>query len=115
MTLTMDTIDERAAHRTNKERLSFTIKNLFGLLFLDLLLFLPAGTLNWPAAWVYLGLFQLVLFASSIYTDPELLRDERGVGQAGRKSWDLIQLGMGLWHMGNGRESLLLQSRPHST
>ena len=89
MTTPIDTMDNGSPRRTNKERRSFAIKNLFGLLFYGLLLFLPAGTLNWPAAWVYLGLFLLVLIASSIYTDPELLRDERGVGQAGRKNWDL--------------------------
>jgi protein-S-isoprenylcysteine O-methyltransferase Ste14 len=72
-----------------KDILGYGIRNLFGVAFSGLLLFLPAGTLAWPNAWVYLALFLLVLIASSIYTDPELLRDERGVGKTGRKGWDL--------------------------
>lgn len=69
--------------------LGYGLKSIFGIAFYGLLLFLPAGTLTWPHAWVYLGLFLLVVVASSQYTDPELLRDERGTGQAGRKGWDL--------------------------
>jgi hypothetical protein len=72
-----------------KSILGYGFKNFFGVAFYGLLLFLPAGTLAWPHAWVYLALFLIVLIASSIYTDPELLRDERGIGQTGRKGWDL--------------------------
>jgi protein-S-isoprenylcysteine O-methyltransferase Ste14 len=72
-----------------RNSVGYAIKSVFGVLFFGLLLFLPAGTFRWPMAWIYLILFLLVVIASSIISDPELLRDERGVGQAGRKSWDL--------------------------
>lgn len=84
-----DTSIKVSDRQSKKSILGYGIKNLFGVAFYGLLLFLPAGTLAWPHAWVYLGLFLLVLIASSINTDPELLRDERGVGQTGRKGWDL--------------------------
>jgi protein-S-isoprenylcysteine O-methyltransferase Ste14 len=90
MTTTIEPSEEASSERSVKDVIGYAIKNLFGVAFYGLLLFLAAGTLNWPGAWIYIVLFLLVLIASSLYTDAELLRTERGVGQAGRKSWDLI-------------------------
>ena len=84
-----DTTNAKSGRESLKSILSYGIKNFFGVAFYGLLLFLPAGTLAWPHAWVYLVLFLMVLIASSLYTDPELLRDERGMGKSGRKAWDL--------------------------
>lgn len=86
---TSDTSTNVTERVISKDRLSYLIKSLLGLVFYGLLLFLPAGTLAWPHAWVYLLIFLIVVLASSIFSDPELLRNERGVGQSGRKGWDL--------------------------
>jgi protein-S-isoprenylcysteine O-methyltransferase Ste14 len=89
VTTTIDPSEQTSSLRPVKDVIGYAIKNLFGVAFYGLMLFLAAGTLNWPGAWIYLVLFLLVLIASSLFTDAELLRDERGVGQAGRKGWDL--------------------------
>lgn len=86
---TSDTSTNVTERTSSKDRLGYLIKSLLGLVFYGLLLFLPAGTLAWPHAWVYLLIFLIVVLASSIFSDPELLRNERGVGQSGRKGWDL--------------------------
>lgn len=47
-----------------------------GLLFVGGLLFLPAGTLHWPGAWLFLGLLfgpMLILGAVLFFKAPELL------------------------------------------
>jgi protein-S-isoprenylcysteine O-methyltransferase Ste14 len=86
---TTNTTNQSTKHQSFQAALGYGIKNFFGVAFYGVLLFLPAGTLAWPHAWVYLGLFMIVLIASSLYTDPQLLRDERGMGKSGRKNWDL--------------------------
>jgi protein-S-isoprenylcysteine O-methyltransferase Ste14 len=89
MTTTLDSPSKSLTHRPFKVILGYAIKSLFGVAFYGAILFLAAGTLRWPGAWIYLVLFLLVLMASSLFTNAELLRDERGVGQQGRKTWDL--------------------------
>ena len=71
-----------------------------------LLLFLPAGTLDWAAGWVFLALFFGCSIAITVWllkANPGLL-DERmtGLGKADQKSWDkaimvLIQLFFWAW------------------
>ena len=55
------------------------------------LLFLSAGTLHWPAAWWYLGLYIGMLIVASFLMIPnrsEVIA-ERGKGTQGGKRWDL--------------------------
>lgn len=58
------------------------------------MLFLPAGTLDWPAAWVYLVLLFSFTIGISVWLsrfNPELLEERmRGVGKPGQKSWDKV-------------------------
>jgi hypothetical protein len=52
------------------------LQALFGAVFLALVLFLPAGTANWPEGWIYLALFSLCTLATSFWllkNDPALL------------------------------------------
>jgi protein-S-isoprenylcysteine O-methyltransferase Ste14 len=61
------------------------------LFVMDVVLFLSAGTLDWPAAWIFTGLYGAFLIAFSIYTsfnDPGLLK-ERGRKAENVKPWDL--------------------------
>lgn len=67
------------------------------------LLFVPAGTLNWPEGWVYLvlvcglGLISGLVIAKH---DPELLKERMGLPvQKDQKSWDKILLSVffALW------------------
>lgn len=73
-----------------RDVIRFVVKTAIGVVFLGLLLFLPDGTLEWPMAWTYLGIFMVVNLASAWAVDPELLLEERGIGKEGRKRWDVI-------------------------
>ena len=60
------------------------------------LLFVPAGTAAWPAAWVFLVMmfaFTIALTVWLVRFDPALL-DERmsGVGKSDQKTWDKVLL-----------------------
>jgi protein-S-isoprenylcysteine O-methyltransferase Ste14 len=61
-----------------------------------LLLFLPAGTIDWPAAWVYLVLVFGFTIGISVWLarfNPELLEERMsGIGKPGQKSWDKVFL-----------------------
>ena len=51
-------------------------KFLFGLIIIALLLFIPAGTLNYPNAWLFLALLFIPMFVAGIVMyikSPELL------------------------------------------
>jgi protein-S-isoprenylcysteine O-methyltransferase Ste14 len=54
------------------------VQNLAFMVFLGLLLFLPAGTLAWPQAWIFLALFDGCCVAFGLWlrkTDPGLLAE----------------------------------------
>ncbi len=51
-------------------------------------LFASAGTLDWPAAWFFLGLTALVFLFGLLVIDPELVRQRAGA-EHGLKAWDL--------------------------
>jgi protein-S-isoprenylcysteine O-methyltransferase Ste14 len=63
-----------------------------------LALFLPAGTLAWPAGWVFLLLFFGFVIALSLWLlkhNPGLLTERMtGVGKADQKAWDKVFLGL---------------------
>jgi len=58
------------------------------------LLFIPAGTLNWPAAWVFLlemGAWAFAMGAWLAKNDPQLLAERlKPLNQPGQKRWDRI-------------------------
>jgi len=67
-------------------------KVVFGVLFQFPILFLPAGTLDWPAAWLYLLFFACYAFAVTLYLkrrNPELLR-RRTSYRMPEKGWDKL-------------------------
>lgn len=59
-----------------------------------LALFLPAGTVAWPAGWVFLGLFFGFVTVISLWllrNNPDLLTERlTGVGRADQKAWDKV-------------------------
>ena len=61
-----------------------------------LVLFLPAGTLDWPAAWVYLVLLFSFTIGISVWLlrfNPDLLSERMsGIGRPGQKTWDKVFL-----------------------
>ncbi|MBU0492823.1 MAG: isoprenylcysteine carboxylmethyltransferase family protein [Chloroflexi bacterium] len=66
------------------------------ILGMDLLLFVPAGTLDWPAAWVFSALyafFLLVYMVWGTFKAPDLLKERSRVAE-NVKVWDKIIMGM---------------------
>jgi protein-S-isoprenylcysteine O-methyltransferase Ste14 len=63
-----------------------------------LVLFLPAGTLDWPAAWAYLVLLFGFTIGISVWLsrfNPELLEERMsGIGKPGQKRWDKVFLAL---------------------
>jgi protein-S-isoprenylcysteine O-methyltransferase Ste14 len=59
-------------------------------------LFIPAGTIAWPAAWIFLALmfgFTVAISLWLVRNDPELLAERMsGIGKADQKTWDKILL-----------------------
>jgi protein-S-isoprenylcysteine O-methyltransferase Ste14 len=51
-----------------------------------------AGTIDWPAAWLYLGLYVTMLVVGALVLLPQRsgVIEERSRGQAGAKPWDLV-------------------------
>lgn len=65
------------------------------ILFFSLPLFLAAGTLAWPAGWVYLVLFFSFTFALTSWLfrhNPGLLKERMSMSGSGQKSWDKVFL-----------------------
>jgi protein-S-isoprenylcysteine O-methyltransferase Ste14 len=55
-----------------------TFQTCLGLAVMAMLLFMSAGTLHWPAGWVFLAELGILGFASGLWlarTDPDLLRE----------------------------------------
>jgi protein-S-isoprenylcysteine O-methyltransferase Ste14 len=55
-------------------------------------LFVPAGRLDWSAAWVYLGIVNGFMIANIVYLqreNPELVRQRTRLGR-GTKRWDVV-------------------------
>jgi protein-S-isoprenylcysteine O-methyltransferase Ste14 len=66
------------------------IKGVVTVLFLLALLFVPAGTLNWPEAWVFLIFYFLFVSGAVIWmkkNDPDLLRERTKI-KKDVKGWD---------------------------
>jgi protein-S-isoprenylcysteine O-methyltransferase Ste14 len=78
-------------------------RTLISLLILGLVLFAAAGSLDWPAAWIYLLLFAASSLGGGFWLarhDPELLKERLGsLFQREQKPWDRIFMGamLALW------------------
>lgn len=72
----------------------FVRRTALSLVLLGLILFGAAGTLAWPAAWIYIGLTAVVSFGGGLWLarhDPALLRERlRPVIQRDQKRWDRV-------------------------
>jgi protein-S-isoprenylcysteine O-methyltransferase Ste14 len=59
-------------------------------------LFVPAGTLRWPQAWVFIALqfgFSIAIGAWLLRRDPDLLAERMtGIGRADQEKWDKVLL-----------------------
>ncbi len=68
----------------------YLIKNIVGALFMVAILLIAAGRIDWIMGWVYVGLLTLGSVVSVLFTDPQLLSEERDIGKKGAKNWDRL-------------------------
>jgi protein-S-isoprenylcysteine O-methyltransferase Ste14 len=72
----------------------FVLRTTFWLLFIAVLLFASAGTVDWPGAWIYLAFAVAVSVAGGLWLlrrDPGLLAERLGsLFQRDQKGWDKI-------------------------
>jgi protein-S-isoprenylcysteine O-methyltransferase Ste14 len=77
-----------------------TLRNfLLGVIALGVVLFLPAGTLNYWQAWVFIILFMVLVTTQGIYLsikDPELLERRKQIAPAGESTKQKIFIIVGL-------------------
>jgi len=71
--------------RKNMLRRGVQLSIFFGLI--AVLLFVSAGTLKWPFAWVYIGLSVILVIINAIVFPPELIA-ERGRKKEDAEKWD---------------------------
>jgi protein-S-isoprenylcysteine O-methyltransferase Ste14 len=67
-----------ASERERRVIAKLLLQNLIWILVMGALLLVPAGTLHWPAAWVFLGTIAILGVASGLWlasTDPALLAE----------------------------------------
>ena len=75
-------------------QLSFVATMLAMVLFFALLLLVPAGRLDWPLAWIYIGIVVSYIGALWLLLDrhnPELIARRKRIGE-GTKIWDKVWL-----------------------
>ena len=68
---------------------------VIGFLVMALALFLPAGTIAWPAGWIFLILlygFLLVGIWMLLKSNPGLLQERLSLSQPNQKAWDRVFL-----------------------
>lgn len=68
---------------------------VFSFLLMALALFLPAGTIAWPAGWIYLILlfgWLLVGIGLLLKYNPGLLAERLSLSQPNQKAWDKVFL-----------------------
>ncbi len=56
-------------------------------------LFIPAGRLDWPQAWAYLGILTVSIVVVVVLGDPEMIRVRTGSMEKGAKRWDPLLAG----------------------
>lgn len=67
------------------------VATVVSFLGIALILFLPAGTLLWPAGWIFFVLllgYTVVNFGMLLTSNPDLLQERFKLSQPNQKSWD---------------------------
>ena len=68
---------------------------LGGIATIGIVMFWPAGTLEWPAGWVYLAIIAAYYWVTVVYlnrVNPEVIVHRMRFGAAGTKRWDIVWL-----------------------
>jgi hypothetical protein len=88
-TCTVINKSKKELYKMNKFILQTLSTFLIGAIVLGVLLFLPAGTLNYWQAWVFIFVFMASVSAIGVYLslkDPALLERRKNIGPAAEQS-----------------------------
>jgi len=78
--------------------LPYIIRLLVYIIVVAAILFISAGRFDWPAAWVFLGFYSLIILITIFFVDPGLL-EERSSLKPGAKRWDIVLVGLGVFFL----------------
>jgi protein-S-isoprenylcysteine O-methyltransferase Ste14 len=70
------------------------IKTFLGVLVTAILLFIPAGCLDWGMGWFYLASLAFIGIYSAAAIDPELIAERNQRKHADQKTWDKVIFGL---------------------
>jgi protein-S-isoprenylcysteine O-methyltransferase Ste14 len=81
-------------HKPHLERsgVNRILQVLFSIVLMGVVLFLTAGRIDWPAAWMFLGTYTLVILTAGVWAarkHPDVI-NERGKIAHGAKAWDKV-------------------------
>jgi len=62
---------------------------IFVLILMALLMFIPAGSISWPYAWLYLALYLLAVLTGAFFLPLEVIA-ERGSKKVNVENWDKV-------------------------
>jgi protein-S-isoprenylcysteine O-methyltransferase Ste14 len=65
------------------------IRLILYILLVAVILFVSAGRLDWPIAWVFLAIYTVIILIGLIFVDPELIEERSHIGP-GAKRWDIV-------------------------
>ncbi len=92
MTTLQQTQPETRKPRLEQSGINRLIQIFVSILLMGLMLFLSAGRLDWPAAWIFLGTYALVILTLGVWVTrkhPDVV-NERGKIAHNAKSWDKV-------------------------
>ncbi len=92
MTTLQQTQPETRKPRLERSGINRLIQIFVSILLMGLMLFLSAGRLDWPAAWIFLGTYALVILTLGVWVTrkhPDVV-NERGKIAHNAKSWDKV-------------------------
>ncbi len=92
MTTLQQTQSETRKPRLERSGINRLIQIFVSILLMGLTLFLSAGRLDWPAAWIFLGTYALVILTLGVWVTrkhPDVV-NERGKIAHDAKSWDKV-------------------------
>lgn len=83
-----------AVHSAAKPAMRWIVRTVLGTLILAAILFLAAGTSDWPGAWIYLGGMFAAGVVAAIVVDPDLLAERMTRRHPDQKPWDRVVFGL---------------------
>jgi len=94
----MNTSDTKAplnpVHSAARPAVRWIVRTVLGTLMLAGILFLAAGSSDWPGAWIYLGgMFAAGVVAATV-VDPDLLAERMTRRHPDQKPWDRVLFGL---------------------